>query len=100
MAFTCRHSDAYKYHESIKENKYEQRKNEVGKAIFCPLVFTGTGGASPAASKALKQLSSTLSARKEDSYADIILYPRTKISFALLRSSTLCIRGSRTLRQR
>ena len=92
-------SEAYKYHESIKKSKYEQRITEVEKATFCPLVFACTGGAGPSASKTLKQLASKLSARKEDSYADIRLYLRTKISFALLRSSILCIRWSRTLRR-
>ena len=77
-------SEAYKYHESIKKNKYEQRITEVEKATFCPLVFACTGGAGPSASKALKQLASKLSAQKADSYADIRLYLRTKISFALL----------------
>ena len=73
-------SEAYKYHESIK--KYEQRLTEVEKATFCPL----------------KQLASKLSARKRS--ATLISYLRTKISFALLRSSILCFRGSRTLRRR
>ena len=88
-------SEAYKYHESIKKNKWEQRVTEVEKATFCPLVFACTGGAGPSASNALKQLASKLSARKEDSHADL----RT-ISFALLRISILCICGSRTLRWR
>ena len=91
-------SEAYKYHESIIKNKYEQRITEVEKATFCPLVFACTGGAGASASKVLKQLASTLSARKDDSYADIS-YLRTKISFALLRSSILCMRGSKTLRR-
>ena len=92
--------EVYKYHESIIKNKYEQRITEVERATFCPLVFACTGGAGPSASKALKQLASKLSARKEDSYANIISYLRTKISFALLRSSIFCIRGSRKLRFR
>ena len=75
-------SEAYKYHESIKKNKYEQRLTEVEKGTFCPL----------------KQLASKLSARKRT--ATLISYLRTKISFALLRSSILCFRGSSTLRRR
>ena len=38
-------SEAYKYHESIKKNKYEQRITEVAKATFRPLVFACTVGA-------------------------------------------------------
>ena len=92
-------SEAYNYHESIKNNKCEQKITEVEKVTFCPRVFAFTGGAGPSASKALKQLASELSAQKKDSYADII-YLRTKISFALLRSFILCICESRTLRRR
>ena len=93
-------TEAYFYHESIKKNKYEQRITEVEKERFCPRVFACSGGAGPSASKALETLASKLSARKEDSYADIILYLRTKISFALLRSSILCNCWSRRLRRR
>ena len=92
--------EAYKYHESIKKNKFELRITEVEKATFCPLVLSCSGGAGPSASKALKQLALKLSERKLDSYPDIILYLRTKISFGLVRSSILCIRRTRTLRRR
>ena len=93
-------SEAYKYHEPIEKNKYDQKIIEAEKAMFCPLVFACTSGAVPSAPKALKQLLSKLSARKEDSYADTTSYLRTKIIFALLRSSILFIRGSRTFRWR
>ena len=48
----------------------------------------------------MKRIAGKLSDKKEDPYADIITYITTKISFALLRSSVLCIRGSRSLRRR
>ena len=92
--------DAYKHHEQAKKLKYEQRIIELEKATFNPLVFSCTGGAGPAASKVMKRIAGKLSDKKEDPYADIITYIRTKISFALLRSSVLCIRGSRSLRRR
>ena len=55
----------------MKKNKYVQRVTG-WESTFCPLVFACTGGAGPSALKALKQLASDLSARKEDSYADFI----------------------------
>ena len=42
------------------------KEKQVEKATFCALVFACTGGAGPSASKALKQVASKLSARKED----------------------------------
>ena len=93
-------NDTYKMHEQMKKLKYEQRIREVEKASFNPLVFSCTGGAGPSASKVIKRIAGKLSDKKEDSYSDIITYIRTKISFALLRSSILCLRGSRSLRRR
>ena len=89
--------DSYKYHESFKELKYEQRIIEVEKAIFCPLISSCTGGAGPPASKAIQRLAYRISDKKEDSYWDVITYIRTKLSFALLRSSILCLRGARSM---
>ena len=102
QAKTCPESssDAYKYLESFKKNKYEQRITGFEIAIFCPLFIACTSGAGRSASKARKHPASKFSAQKEDSYADIISYLRTKISIALLRSFILCNRGSRTHRWR
>ena len=71
--------------------KCEHNIIEVEKATFCPLIFSCTGGAGPSASKAIQRLASRISVKKEDSYSDVIRYIRTKLSFALLRSSMLCL---------
>ena len=42
----------------------------------------------------------TVSAKKEESYATTISWVRAKVSFAILRSAPLCLRGSRTRRRR
>ena len=55
------------------------KEQQVEEATVCPLVFACTGGAGLSASKAVKQLASKLSARKEDSYADTISHLRTNI---------------------
>ena len=46
--------DSYKYHESIKKLKYEQRIMEVDKSTFCPLIFSCTGRAGPSESKTIQ----------------------------------------------
>jgi len=91
--------DAYKHHESQKKLKYEQRIKEVENSTFNPLIFSCTGGSGPSATKVMKQLASKISEKKQEPYADVINYIRTKISFALLRSSILCIRGCRALKK-
>ena len=92
-------NDAYKDHERSKKLKYDQRILDVEKATFTPLVFACTGGAGPSATKAIQQLASKLSEKRDDSYANVIAFIRTKLSFGLLRSAILCIRGSRSVRR-
>ena len=57
-------SEAYKYHESVKKNKYGQCKTEYEKATFCPLVFASISGAGTSVSKVLKLLAFKSSAQK------------------------------------
>ena len=92
--------DSYKYHEELKKLKYEQRIRDVDNSTFNPLVFSSTGGASPSASKVMKRLAQKISERREGNYSDVMSFIRTKISFALLKSSILCIRGCRALKSR
>ena len=73
-------NDAYKYHESIKQNKYES--------------------AGTSASRVMKQLATKISEKRGEPYADNISYIRTKISITLLRSCVLCLRGCRALKPR
>ena len=93
------HKNAYKYHETLKNSKYQQRILNVEQSSFCPLIFGGTGGAAPTATRTIQRLAEKLSEKRQESYAESINYIRTKISFALLRSSILCIRGCRSLRK-
>ena len=91
--------DAYSYHETLKKSKYEQRICNVKNSSFNPLVFACTGGAGPSASKVMSRLASKISEKSLGSYAETMNYIRTKVSFALLRSSILCLRGCRALRR-
>ena len=86
------HKDAYKCHETLKNSKYQQRILNVEQISFCPLIFGCTGGAAPTATRTMQRLAGKLSEKRQESYRESINYIRTKISFALLRSSILCIR--------
>ena len=46
------------------------------------------------------RLAELLSAKRQESYATTISWVRAKVSFAILRSALLCLRGSRTPRRR
>ena len=93
------HKDAYKYHETPKNSKYQQRVLKVEQSSFCPLIFGCTSGAAPTATWTMQRLAEKLSEKRQESYPESINYIRTKISFALLRSSIFCLRGCRSLRK-
>ena len=91
--------EAYKHHEGQKRLKYEQRIVDVENSSFNPLIFATTGGAAPTASKVMTRIAFKLSEKSEDTYAEAMNYIRTKVSFALLKSSVLCLRGCRSLKR-
>ena len=90
-------SDSYKYHESVKILKYQQRILDVEHCSFVQLIFACTGGAAPGSTKTVQKLAEKLSEKRNESYSDTINYISTKMSFALLRSAILCFRGCKKL---
>ena len=92
-------TEAYKLHEAQKRLKYDQRIVEVENSFFNPLVFATIGGAAPTASKIMSRLAFQLSEKSEDTYAEVMGYISTKVIFALLKSSVLCLRGCRSLKR-
>ena len=90
--------DSYKYHKKLKKLKYEQRIRDVENSTFNPLVFSSTGGAGTSESKVMKRLAQEISEKREEKYSDVMSFIRTKISFALLKTSILCIRRCRALK--
>ena len=94
-----RHSSlasSYRHHESLKKRHYERRVREVEHSSFTPLVFSLTGGLGPAATAFYKRLSSQLSDKWKQPYSSTIGWLRCRISFSLLRSSIMCLRGARS----
>ena len=94
-----RHSSlasSYRHHESLKKRLYEQRAREVEHSSFTPLVFSLTGCLGPAATAFYKSLSSQLSDKWKQPYSSTIGWLCCRISFSLLRSSIMCLRGARS----
>ena len=87
--------ETYKYHESLKCLKYEQRILDVEKSYFVSLVFSCMGGAGPSATRTIKQLASKIAEKKNESYTDAITYIRRRKGFSLLRSAIIFLRGCR-----
>ena len=83
-------------HETRKRLEYEERIVNVDHGSFTPLAFSSTGPAGPMADTFLQRLAGKLSEKDGVSYSSTIAWLHSRFSFALLRGSILCIRGSRS----
>ena len=87
---------AYRLHERQKQRSHDQRVREIEHGFFTPLVFTTSGGMGRSASVTYKGLASLLSTKQEQNYGATIAWVRCCLSFSLLRSSIMCLRGARS----
>ena len=71
----------------------------VERGTFTPLVFTTTGGMSDECQRYYSRLAELLAVKNQESYASTIAWIRTWVSFAILRSAMVCLRGSRSRRR-
>ena len=89
----------YKLHQNNKKCLYSSRVLEVERGTFTPLAFTTTGGMSDECQRFHSRLAELLAVKKQDNYASTITWIRTRVSFAILRSALVCLRGSRSKRR-
>ena len=66
---------------------------------FTPLVFTSIGGMADENKRFHSRLAELLALKKGDDYATTISWIRAKVSFAILRSALLVLRGTRRNRR-
>ena len=90
----------YSQHEREKKRTYNDRILQVEKGSFSPLIFTTTGGMGPECTKYHKRVAELISNKRGESYADVMNYIRTRLRFALLRSTLIAVRGERGRRRR
>ena len=91
---------AYRKHELIKKREYAQRVREVEHGVFTPLVMSTTGGMGREAATFYRRLADGISRKERKEYSVIMGWLRCRLSFAILRSAILCIRGSRSSHHR
>ena len=70
--------------------QYAERVMEIEQGAFTPLVFTTTGGMADA---------ELIANKNGESCSSGISWIRAKVSFAILRSEILCLRGLRSRRR-
>ena len=84
-------------HELEKKRNYNRRIMEVEHGTFTPLVFSTSGVMAHECSVFHKTLAEKISEKKNERYEDVVRYLRVKFSFLALKSTLLCLRGSRTV---
>ena len=83
-------------HETEKKRCYNRRIMEVEHGSFTPLVFTTTGVMSHECSIFHKALAEKISVKQGERYEEVMRFLRVKLSFLALKSTLLCLRGSRS----
>jgi len=78
---------------------YASRVLEVEQGSFTPLVFATTGGMADECKRYQSRLAELLSTKKGEDYSTTMSWICAKVSFALLRSVVLCLRGSHCMQR-
>jgi len=81
-------------HEKDKKDKYLQACLD-RRRQFTPLVFSVDGMRGKEAEAAGKRLASLLAAKWKRPYSDVCAFVRSRLAMALVRATSLCIRGAR-----
>ena len=86
----------YRVNEQQKKRAYDERIREVEHASFTPLIFSTSGGVGPAATIVYRRLATLIAEKQKQPYSRTLHWLRCKLSFSLLRSSIMCLRGARS----
>ena len=86
---------AHKRNEQEKIRAYGDRIQHVDQGSFTPLVFTTSGGMGPKAKCFYSRLADIMAEKKHQPRTHIVAWMRCRLSFSLLRSALLCLRGTR-----
>ena len=89
-------TQCYRHLEQDKKRAYEARVREVELGRFTPLDFSTSGGLGPAAKTFYKRLASLIAEKHNQPYNQTLFLLHAKLSFSLLRSAIMCLRGSRS----
>ena len=88
---------SFQINENEKKRSYNHRVQEVEQGSFTPLVFSTSGGMSRECGTFYSRLAEMISEKRGDQLSSVSAWVKTKINYSLIRSTIMCIRGSRTL---
>ena len=90
----------YATHEKEKKRAYNERIINVEKGTFTPIVMTTSGGMGNEANLFHKRMAMLISEKRNEKYSHVLNYIRTRLRFALLKSTLTALRGARGKRAR
>ena len=90
---------AYEKNEMEKKRHYNERILQIEHGSFTPLIFSTTGGMGREASTFYSKVAEKIAEKRDITKSEAVTFIRTTMSFALLRATNLCIRGSRSHKQ-
>ena len=90
----------YATHEKEKKRAYNERIINVEKGSFTPIVMTTSGGMGNEANLFHKRMAMLISEKRNEEYSHVLNYIRTRLRFALLKSTLTALRGVRGKRVR
>ena len=88
----------YRRHEREKRREYERRVLEVEHGTFTPLVLSSyqRGGWGPSATVSFRRLAGLIATKHNQAYSTTLHFIRCKISFSLIDSASMGLRGPRS----
>jgi len=87
-------------HEQRKWREYGERIRNVEHGDFTPMIVATTGGIGYQGTLVLKRLGVILAEKINEQLSVTMSFLRCRLSFAILKSAILCLRGSRPLRRK
>ena len=87
----------FKNCETSKKTEYEQRIIQIEHGSFTPVVMSAYGGFGVETGRYIATVIDKIAEKRDLNRSVVANYVRTKLSFHLLRSQVLCIRGARKL---
>ena len=81
-----------------KKRKYNERILQVENGSFTPLVFSVNGRMGKEANKCYSGIAEKLAKKRYEPYSVTMSWIRRKISFSMMKSIIMCIRGSPSIK--
>ena len=85
----------YETHEKQKKRFYNERVLQVEKGSFTPIVGSTFGGWGNEAKIYHKRIATLIALKKNEEYADVINFIRTRLRFCMLKCTLIAVRGVR-----